>query len=52
MNKLGDRTMDNQQLEVEMRDITGYEGKYMITRDGRVYNCQRKRFLKPKTTRF
>ena len=31
----------------EMKDIVGYEGKYAITRDGRVWSYKRKKFLKP-----
>lgn len=30
-----------------LKDIFGYEGKYQITNDGRVYSLKRKKYLKP-----
>jgi len=34
---------------VEMKDVKGYEGRYMVTRDGRVYSTYKKGFLRFKT---
>ena len=33
------------------KDIKGFEGRYQITEDGRVWSCSRNIFLKPKITR-
>ncbi|MGY0694086.1 NUMOD4 domain-containing protein [Virgibacillus sp. FSP13] len=32
-------------MKEEMKDITGYEGLYKITRSGRIYSIRRQRFL-------
>ena len=32
---------------MEMRDVKGYEGRYAITDDGRVWSYRKRRFLKP-----
>ena len=34
---------------MELRDIKGYEGKYMISDDGQVYSVWAKRFMKLET---
>ena len=34
------------QMEVELRDIPGYEGLYAATKDGRIWSYKRKIFLK------
>ena len=34
-------------MKEEMKDIVGYEGKYAITRDGRIWSYKRKKYLKP-----
>lgn len=44
--------MGNQQLELNEVEIHGFEGKYSVTREGKVYNLKRKRYLKSKITRF
>lgn len=44
--------MGNQQLELTSKDVVGFEGKYSVTKDGKVLNCKRGSYLKPKLTRF
>lgn len=44
--------MGNQQLELRSKDVVGFEGKYSVTNDGKVLNCKRGKYLKPKLTRF
>ena len=33
-----------------MKDLPGYEGRYAVTKDGRVWSYYRKRFLSPFTS--
>jgi hypothetical protein len=33
--------------EVEMKNVPGWEDRYAITRDGRVWSHRRQRFMKP-----
>ena len=34
-------------MNIEMKEIPGYEGLYAITKDGRVWSYRRQRFLNP-----
>ena len=44
--------MDNQQREIEMKEIKGFEAMYSVTSDGRVFGHKRNKYLNQKITRF
>ena len=39
--------LEKAEEEIEMRDIPGYEGRYAVTRDGRVWSHRYKSFIFP-----
>ena len=37
---------------IEVRDVVGFEGRYAVTSDGRIYSCRTGQFINPKLDKY